>query len=42
MTAMSRSQALKLRRFVRQVDPHAFIMITNTSEIIGNGFKGGN
>ena len=39
-TALRRSQAVQLRRFVRQHDPHAFIFITTTSEIIGKGFRG--
>lgn len=42
LTVMKRSQAVRLRRFVRDVDPHAFIMITNSSEIIGKGFRGFN
>lgn len=37
-TALSRQQAIELRKFIRTVEPHAFITITNTSEIIGNGF----
>ena len=37
-TAMDRPQAIFLRRFVRQLEPHAFILITNTSEVIGKGF----
>lgn len=37
-TALKRPQALALRRFVKSVEPHAFILITNTSEIIGKGF----
>lgn len=39
MTVMSRHQAVKLRIFVRSVDPEAFLLITNTSEIIGKGFR---
>ena len=35
MTVVNRDQALKLRKFVRSVEPHAFMMITNSSEIIG-------
>lgn len=38
MTALGRSQAIKLRNFVKTHDPKAFITITNTSEIIGKGF----
>lgn len=40
LTVLSRSQALFLRRYVKQVDPKAFIVVTNTSEIIGKGFRG--
>jgi uncharacterized membrane-anchored protein YitT (DUF2179 family) len=42
LTVMNRGQAVQLRRFVRSVEPHAFIMITNTSEIIGKGFRSEN
>lgn len=38
LTAMKRVQALQLRRFIRAAEPDAFILITNTSEIIGKGF----
>ncbi len=34
-----RSEAIKLRHFVDSVDPHAFIIITKTSEIMGKGFR---
>ncbi len=37
-TAMKRTQAMQLRQFVKKVEPNAFILITNTSEIIGKGF----
>lgn len=36
---LSRSQAVKLRNYVREVDPEAFMIITSTSEIIGKGFR---
>lgn len=39
-TAMKRPQAMQLRRFVNETEPDAFILITNTSEIIGKGFHG--
>lgn len=42
LTAVSRAQAVHLRRYAKQVDPHCFILITNTSEIIGKGFRGTN
>lgn len=38
LTTMKRSQALKLRRYIRNVEPSAFILISNSSEIIGKGF----
>lgn len=38
-TVMTRRQAVLLRRFVREIDPDAFITITTTSEIIGKGFR---
>ncbi|HEX2985442.1 MAG TPA: YitT family protein [Caproiciproducens sp.] len=37
-TALRRPQAVQLRQFIKQVEPDAFILITNTSEIIGKGF----
>lgn len=37
-TALNRVQAVRLRNFIRQNDPEAFILISNTSEIIGKGF----
>lgn len=42
MTAMKRRQAIELRNFIRQTEPTAFILISNTSEIIGKGFRGFN
>lgn len=38
MTTMKRSQAIKLRNYIRDVEPTAFILISNSSEIIGKGF----
>lgn len=38
MTTMKRSQAVKLRNFIRSVEPTAFVLISNSSEIIGKGF----
>ena len=40
LTVMKRSQAVQLRMFIRRTEPHAFMMITNSSEIIGKGFRG--
>ena len=37
-TALKRPQAVQLRQFIKRVEPDAFILITNTSEIIGKGF----
>lgn len=41
MTAVSRAQGIRLQKRIKEEDPHAFVMITNTSEIIGKGFRGG-
>ncbi len=40
LTVMKRSQAVELRNFIRMHEPDAFLMITNSSEIIGKGFRG--
>ena len=37
-TALRRPQAVQLRQFIKRVEPDAFILISNTSEIIGKGF----
>lgn len=42
ITIMKRSQAVELRNFIREHQPTAFIAITNSSEIIGKGFRGFN
>ncbi|SHJ47869.1 YitT family protein [Hespellia stercorisuis] len=39
MTVVNREQAMMLRKFVRETDEKAFMMITNSSEIIGEGFR---
>lgn len=41
MTTMKRGQALKLRNYIRSVEPDAFMLISNSSEIIGKGFLAG-
>ena len=39
ITVCKRSEALRLRRKVKEIDPGAFIIITKTSEIAGKGFR---
>ena len=39
-TVCRRMEAIRLRREVKRIDPDAFITITNSSEIIGRGFRG--
>lgn len=39
LTVLNRSQAVQLRKFIKEVEPEAFILITNTSEIVGRGFR---
>ena len=38
LTALSRGQAVALRVYLKSADPHAFILVTNSSEIFGKGF----
>ena len=38
ITVLTRTQALALRRFVHANDPHAFMVITASTEIVGKGF----
>ncbi len=38
-TVCKRIEALKLRNHIKEIDPHAFIIITTSSEIIGRGFR---
>lgn len=39
MTVLTRSETNRLRIYLRKLDPHAFITIVNSSEIIGKGFR---
>ena len=38
LAALSRSQAVALRVYLKSADPNAFILVTNSSEIFGKGF----
>lgn len=38
-TVCRRGEAVRLRRRIREIDPHAFIIITTSNEIIGRGFR---
>ncbi|MGM9606180.1 MAG: YitT family protein [Oscillospiraceae bacterium] len=38
LAALSRAQAVALRNYLKQADPSAFLLITNSSEIFGKGF----
>ena len=38
LTVLSRGQAVALRNHLKQVDPHAFLIVANSSEIFGKGF----
>ena len=38
LTVLSPSQAVKLRNFIKEHDPKAFLLVSNTSEIIGKVF----
>ncbi len=38
-TVCKRIEAIRLRSKIREIDPHAFIIISTSSEIIGRGFR---
>lgn len=38
-TVCKRIEAIKLRNRIREIDPHAFTIVTTSSEIIGRGFR---
>lgn len=38
LTALTRFQAVALRQYAKSVDPTAFLLVTNSSEIFGKGF----
>lgn len=42
LTVMKRREAVMLRKYVKLVDPAAFVLIINTGEIVGKGFRGVN
>ena len=42
LTVVNRHQAVMLRNFIKKECPKSFLMITNSSEIIGKGFRGFN
>jgi uncharacterized membrane-anchored protein YitT (DUF2179 family) len=39
ITVLTRREAAQLRNYLHEHDPHAFITIVNSSEIIGKGFR---
>ena len=38
-TVCKRAEAIKLRNKIKEIDPHSFVIITTSSEIIGRGFR---
>ncbi|OOM78226.1 YitT family protein [Clostridium sp. BL-8] len=39
LTILKRSQFIKLKQFIKNNDPEAFITVNETSEVLGKGFK---
>lgn len=39
LAVMTRTQALSMRNYIKEKDPHAFVVISSTSDIIGKGFR---
>lgn len=42
LTVVGRAQGIELQHAIKKIDNQAFVLITNTSEIIGKGFRGVN
>lgn len=40
MVVLGQSEIARLRRLVQEVDPEAFVVITDVSEVVGHGFSG--
>ena len=38
LTVVDVRQAVLLQRFIDEVDPQAFLMVTKSSEVVGKGF----
>ncbi len=38
-TVCRRREAIRLQKYIKRIDPHAFTIITTSSEIIGRGFR---
>ncbi len=38
-TVCKRIEAIRLRKQIKEIDPHSFVIITTSSEIIGRGFR---
>ena len=39
ITVLNRGQAVALKQYIKKVDPRAFTVITNSSDIVGKGFR---
>lgn len=39
MCVVSQNEVAKLKRLIREIDPRAFVIVTNASEVLGEGFK---
>ncbi len=40
LTVCRRIEGARLKKIVKQIDPNAFVIVSNSSEIIGKGFRG--
>lgn len=39
LTILTRSQFIKLKKFIKNNAPHTFITVNEISEVLGKGFK---
>lgn len=39
VAVMNRAQSYHFRRFIKEIDPRSFVIVTNSSDILGKGFR---
>jgi uncharacterized membrane-anchored protein YitT (DUF2179 family) len=36
---VNKQEVLALKKIIREIDPHAFVIISNAYEVLGEGFR---
>lgn len=39
VTVVSSTEAVQLKSYLEKKSPHSFMLITNTSDVVGRGFR---